>query len=58
MCAGHLAGFFGGWVDALISRLMDVFLAFPLLLFGIALVGACPDHAFGLTGDCRCASHC
>ena len=30
---------------------MDVFLAFPLLLFAIALVGVVPDQAFGLTGD-------
>jgi peptide/nickel transport system permease protein/oligopeptide transport system permease protein len=29
---------------------MDVFLAFPLLVFAIALVGVIPDHAFGLSG--------
>ncbi|PRY28966.1 ABC transporter permease [Pseudosporangium ferrugineum] len=48
---GVVAGFFGGWVDALISRAMDVFLAFPLLVFSIALAGVIPDKAFGLTGD-------
>ena len=48
---GVVAGYFGGWVDALISRAMDVFLAFPLLVFSIALVGVIPDQAFGLTGD-------
>ncbi|MFF4418028.1 ABC transporter permease [Streptosporangium sp. NPDC001559] len=48
---GVLAGFFGGWVDTLISRLMDIFLAFPLLLFAIAIVGALPDSALGLTGN-------
>jgi peptide/nickel transport system permease protein len=48
---GVIAGYFGGWVDAVISRTMDVFLAFPLLLFSIALVGVIPDHAFGLSGD-------
>ncbi len=48
---GVIAGYVGGWVDSLISRTMDVFLAFPLLLFSIALVGVIPDHAFGLTGD-------
>lgn len=36
---GVMAGYFGGWVDAAISRVMDVILAFPLLLFAIALVG-------------------
>jgi len=48
---GVVAGFFGGWVDAIISRAMDVFLAFPLLVFAIALAGVVPDKAFGLEGD-------
>jgi peptide/nickel transport system permease protein/oligopeptide transport system permease protein len=48
---GIIAGFFGGWVDALISRLMDVFLAFPLLVFALALGGVIPDEAFGLKGN-------
>jgi ABC-type dipeptide/oligopeptide/nickel transport system permease subunit len=48
---GLLAGFFGGWVDTIISRAMDVFLAFPLLVFAIALAGVIPDSAFGLAGD-------
>jgi peptide/nickel transport system permease protein len=48
---GIIAGFFGGWVDAVISRLMDMFLAFPLLVFAIALAGVMPDSAFGLEGN-------
>ena len=48
---GVVAGFFGGWVDSAISRLMDLFLAFPLLVFAIALVGVIPDKAFGLSGN-------
>jgi ABC-type dipeptide/oligopeptide/nickel transport system permease subunit len=48
---GVIAGFFGGWVDAIISRTMDVFLAFPLLVFAIAIAGVVPDSAFGLSGD-------
>lgn len=48
---GVLAGFLGGWVDTIISRTMDVFLAFPLLLFAIALAGVVPDSAFGLKGN-------
>ena len=47
---GITAGFFGGWVDAVLSRLMDMFLAFPLLVFAIALAGVFPDEAFGLSG--------
>ena len=31
--------------------MMDVFLAFPILLFAIALAGVIPDQAFGLQGD-------
>jgi peptide/nickel transport system permease protein len=48
---GITAGYFGGWLDSVISRTMDIFLAFPVLLFAIALVGAIPERAFGLTGD-------
>jgi peptide/nickel transport system permease protein len=33
---GVVSGYFGGWVDTIISRAMDVFLAFPILVFAIA----------------------
>ncbi len=48
---GIVAGYSGGWVDSLIARGMDVFLAFPLLVFAIALVDVIPDSAFGLSGN-------
>jgi peptide/nickel transport system permease protein/oligopeptide transport system permease protein len=48
---GVLAGYFGGWVDQVIGRVMDVFLAFPLLVFAIALAGVVPDKGFGLEGN-------
>ena len=48
---GITAGYFGGWVDTAISRTMDAFLAFPLLVFALALAGVVPDHGFGLSGD-------
>src|SRR5207245_2702625 len=35
---GLLAGYYGGWVDNLISRLLEVVLAFPGILFAIAIV--------------------
>lgn len=35
---GAIAGYFGGWVDNLIMRLMDVLMAFPSLLLAIAIV--------------------
>lgn len=34
---GMAAGFFGGWVDMLISRITDAFLACPFLIMAIAL---------------------
>ncbi|HEY7485910.1 MAG TPA: ABC transporter permease [Streptosporangiaceae bacterium] len=48
---GVVAGYFGGWVDTLIARTMDVFLAFPILLFAIALVGVIPNQMLGLSGN-------
>lgn len=36
---GALAGYVGGWVDLLLSRLIDIFLAFPGILLAIALAG-------------------
>ncbi|MFD5224045.1 ABC transporter permease [Microbacterium sp. NPDC058342] len=41
---GLLAGFFGGWTDAVISRLMDFLLAFPSLIFMIAILSALPGE--------------
>jgi peptide/nickel transport system permease protein len=38
---GTLAGFFRGWVDSLLARTMDIFLAFPILLMAIGLASAC-----------------
>ena len=35
---GALGGYFGGWVDNVIMRVMDVLLAFPSLLLAIAIV--------------------
>jgi peptide/nickel transport system permease protein len=36
--AGVTAGYFGGKIDGAISRVMDVLLAFPVLVFSIALI--------------------
>lgn len=35
---GAISGYFGGWLDMSIMRLMDVLLAFPSLLLAIAIV--------------------
>jgi peptide/nickel transport system permease protein len=34
---GLLAGFYKGWVDAIISRVFDILWSLPVLLFGIAI---------------------
>ena len=36
---GILAGYFGGWVDAVIMRLADMMIAFPGLVLAIAVAG-------------------
>ncbi|MEU0481424.1 ABC transporter permease [Streptosporangium sp. NPDC006013] len=50
---GVMAGYFGGWADTVISRTMDVFLAFPLLVFAMALVGVLGqfEQSLGVKGD-------
>ncbi|HSM24279.1 MAG TPA: ABC transporter permease [Anaerolineaceae bacterium] len=35
---GSISGFFGGWVDNLIMRILDVLMAFPSLLLAITIV--------------------
>lgn len=38
MLIGAIAGYVGGWLDNILMRLMDVFLAFPALLLAIVVV--------------------
>jgi peptide/nickel transport system permease protein len=37
---GTVAGYFGGWVDQVLMRFTDIFLAFPRLILALALVAA------------------
>lgn len=37
---GITAGYWGGWVDALIMRLVDISLSIPIILLGLVLVAA------------------
>jgi len=46
---GLAAGFLGGWVDELIMRVTDVFLAFPPLLLALALAAVLPASLTSLT---------
>ena len=47
---GLLAGFYGGWLDTLLSRTADVMLAVPQLLIGIGIVAACSTTKEGCLG--------
>ena len=38
--AGACAGFFGGWTDRLISRVVDTIMAFPLFVLAMGIVAA------------------
>jgi len=37
---GSLAGFYGGWTDKLVSRLLDTLMAFPLFVLAMGIVAA------------------
>ena len=62
LIAGSLAGYFGGWIDLLLMRLVDILLAFPGILLAIAftaVLGPGLDHVIlalcliGWTGYAR-----
>ena len=38
LLVGTVAGYFGGWVDQVLMRITDIFLAFPKLILALALV--------------------
>jgi peptide/nickel transport system permease protein len=45
---GLLAGFFRGWVDLLVSRLIDIWMAFPPVLFSILLIAVLGPGLFSI----------
>ena len=40
LLVGTTAGYFGGWIDTVLMRLTDIFLAFPRLILALAFVAA------------------
>lgn len=40
LLVGTVSGYFGGWVDTVLMRLTDIFLAFPNLILALAFVAA------------------
>ena len=45
---GLLAGYFGGWIDHALMRLVDLFLGFPALILAMALVAVLGTGAFNV----------
>jgi peptide/nickel transport system permease protein len=38
VCVGLISGYYGGWLDHLIMRLLDIIFAFPMILLALILV--------------------
>jgi peptide/nickel transport system permease protein len=47
---GVIAGYFGGKIDTLISRTIDIILSMPILLFAIGIAAACGATVHGCLG--------
>jgi len=45
---GLWAGYYGGWVDSLIMRVADVFLAYPFMLLTISVIAVLGNSIFNL----------
>jgi peptide/nickel transport system permease protein len=46
---GSIAGYHGGWIDTIVSRVTEIVMAFPLLLFIIALASTIGDRLNNIT---------
>src|SRR5881296_1214649 len=46
---GTMSGFFGGWLDAVMMRGIEILLAFPYLLLALAIVAAMGTGALNTT---------
>jgi len=46
---GSLSAYYGGFLDGLIMRVADIFLAFPYILFAILLLSVLPEELRGIT---------
>jgi peptide/nickel transport system permease protein len=48
-CAmGLVAGYYGGWIDALISRISDIILSFPVVVLYVVLIAAVGASALNI----------
>jgi peptide/nickel transport system permease protein len=48
LLVGSLAGYFGGWLDLLLMRVLDIFLAFPGLILSIAIASILGPSKYNL----------
>jgi ABC-type dipeptide/oligopeptide/nickel transport system permease subunit len=48
VAVGLVAGYFGGWVDALLARGLDIFLGIPLLLGAVVVAKALSGQELGI----------
>jgi peptide/nickel transport system permease protein len=46
LAVGIVAGYFGGWVDNVLMRLTDIFLAFPALVLALTIIGILGANLF------------
>lgn len=45
---GAISGFYGRWLDAIVMRVTDIFLAFPYILFAILILAVLPQDVRGI----------
>jgi len=45
---GAISGFYGRYIDAIVMRITDIFLAFPYILFCILILAMLPDEVRGI----------
>jgi peptide/nickel transport system permease protein len=48
ICMGMLAGYYGGWIDMLVSRISDIILSFPLIILFIIIISVFGPSALNI----------
>ena len=48
LAMGSAAGYFGGWTDRIVGRLMDTIMAFPLFVLAMGIVAALGNSVFNI----------
>lgn len=56
LAIGTVAGWFGGWIDEVVMRVVDVLMAFPGILLNIAIVATVAHPGVPLTIAALCAN--